>query len=284
MSNTINNAMTIDVEDYYQVEAFSRVIDRKNWDKYESRVRRNTLKIIDLFDKSNIKATFFILGCVAKDHPEIVRIISEAGHEVASHGFSHKLIYRQTPDEFRYETRESKKILEDIVQKPVIGYRAATYSIVNDSLWALDILLEEDFKYDSSIFPMRHDRYGISDAIMVPHKRETPSGRKITEFPISVLNYHTMKIPVAGGGYFRLFPYWLTRWGLGKINKKGIPFVFYAHPWEIDKNQPVIGNINKITKFRHYNNIDKFEKRMKNLIKDYKFNTMSKVLTDLSLL
>jgi polysaccharide deacetylase family protein (PEP-CTERM system associated) len=266
--------MSIDVEDYFQVEAFSRVISPTTWDSYSSRVERNTMRILDLLARSEVMATFFVLGWVAKKCPGLVREIANAGHEIASHGMNHQLIYRQMPDVFRSETRDSKNLLEDIVQQKVIGYRAATYSITASSLWALDVLAEEGFMYDSSIFPMRHDRYGIPDANPLPHRLKTPGGLGLVEFPISVLRYGPMKIPVAGGGYFRLFPYWFSRWALGKINGKGQDFVFYIHPWEVDPDQPRVDNAGMLSKFRHYLNLDRCEARLENLLKDFEFTTM----------
>lgn len=273
----MKNIFSVDVEDYYQVEAFSQVIDRRNWNDYESRVENNTNVILDLLDEHKVKGTFFVLGCVAKDRPSIVRNIAERGHEVASHGMSHKMIYTQTPEEFRRETQESKKILEEIVQKNVNGYRAATYSITNKSLWALDILVEEGFKYDSSIFPMRHDKYGIPDVQRDPHIIETKSG-KIVEIPIAIYEKMGFKIPCAGGGYFRLWPYWLTRWCLTGINKTR-EFNFYVHPWEIDTAQPRVSGASIFSRFRHYNNIDKCHNRLSKLLGDFSFSTAEELLT-----
>jgi polysaccharide deacetylase family protein (PEP-CTERM system associated) len=278
------NAFTVDVEDYFQVESFSKVIDRNSWDARPCRVDANTRRILDALDTRGVKGTFFILGWIAKRYPALVSEISLRGHEVASHGMSHKLIYKQTPAEFRSETFESKKLLEDIIQKPLLGYRAATYSITNQSLWALDILAEAGYQYDSSIFPMRHDRYGIPDASPWPGYITTPSGARLVEFPISTYKTAGATIPVAGGGYFRLFPYMFTRFCLGRINKSGHEFLFYMHPWEIDENQPRIDGISRFTKFRHYNNLDKFESRMNRLLGDFRFTTMASVLNNMGLL
>lgn len=280
----MNNAFTIDVEDYFQVEAFSRVVDRSSWDGLESRVERNTNVILDLLDEFNVSGTFFVLGWVASRLPLLVREIAARGHEVASHGMSHRLIYSQNAEVFREETRKSKQILEDTCQRPVIGYRAATYSITKRSLWALDILCEEGFRYDSSIFPMRHDRYGIPEAEPFPHLRTTPLGQTLVEFPISVARVGMLKVPVAGGGYFRLFPYAVTRWGLQRINRTGHSFVFYLHPWEVDPEQPRIGGITKATRFRHYVNLDRTRTRLAALLRDFRFTTMRNVLHDEGLL
>ena len=278
------NAFTIDVEDYFQVESFSSVVNKNSWDSRPCRVENNTQHILDILDRKNVKGTFFILGWIAKRYPQLVRDIAERGHEVASHGMSHQLIYRQTQKQFKIETQESKKILEDIVQQPLLGYRAATYSITNDSLWALDILAEVGYQYDSSIFPMRHDRYGIPDANPYPGFIKTPSGATLVEFPISTYKTSGATIPVAGGGYFRLFPYFFTRFCLGRVNKSGHEFLFYMHPWEIDVDQPRIDGISRFTKFRHYNNLDQFEPRMMKLLNDFKFTTMAAVLNKMGLL
>lgn len=278
MINKITNAFTVDVEDFFQVEAFSQAIKRDNWDKFDCRVEKNTDVILNLLDDMNVKGTFFVLGWIAKRYPDVVKLISAQGHEVASHGMTHQLIYKQDQAVFKQETIDSKALLEDISQQPVNGYRAATYSITNKSLWALDILVEAGFKYDSSIFPMRHDRYGIPDACPLPNMLSTPNGSKLLEFPISTVKNRLFTLPIAGGGYFRLFPYQLTHWGLRTINKQGNPFVFYIHPWEVDPDQPIIKNISRFTKFRHYNNLSRCSDRLRHLLTDFNFNTMQYVL------
>lgn len=280
----MKNVFTIDVEDYYQVQAFADVVDKGRWDKYESRVENNTHRLLDLLDTHSVKGTFFVLGWVARRHPRLVREIADRGHEVASHGMSHTLVYTQTPEVFRAETRDSKALIEDICQRPLIGYRAATYSITQRSLWALDILHEEGFKYDSSIFPMRHDRYGIPEAHPYPHALRTPAGYSLAEFPISVSRFGKFKLPVAGGGYFRLFPYALTKWGLGQINQAGHEFVFYLHPWEVDPKQPRIQHASALSRFRHYLNLARTQPRLDRLLRDFSFTTMQDVLRAKTLL
>ena len=280
----MRNAFTVDVEDYFQVEGFAQVIDRGSWDGFRTRVCANTATLLEMLAKRNIRATFFVLGWVARKHPEIVSEIASAGHEVASHGMSHRLIYTQTPAEFRRETRDAKALLEDLCQRPVVGYRAATYSITRRSLWALDILCEEGFRYDSSIFPMRHDRYGIPDAEARPHVLKTPSGGQLVEFPISVLHYAGVKIPVGGGGYFRLFPYWFTRWALRRLNQRQQEFVFYIHPWEVDPGQPRVDAAGATSRFRHYLNLGQCARRLGLLLDDFEFDTMRAVLAQRNLL
>jgi len=280
----MKNAFTVDVEDYFQVEGFARVVDRSSWDGFRTRVGGSTATLLEMLARRNIRATFFVLGWVARKHPEIVREIAAAGHEVASHGMSHRLIYTQTPAEFQRETRDAKALLEDLSRRPVLGYRAATYSITRRSLWALDILCEEGFLYDSSIFPMRHDRYGIPDAEPEPHILTTPSGAQLVEFPISVLRCAGARIPVGGGGYFRLFPYQFTRWALRRLNRQRQEFVFYIHPWEVDPEQPRIRAASALSRFRHYLNLDRCALRLGRLLDDFKFDTMHAVLAQRKLL
>jgi polysaccharide deacetylase family protein (PEP-CTERM system associated) len=278
----IRNALTVDVEDYFHVSAFSECIDQKDWDSYPLRVEKNTRRLLDLFDQHGVKATFFVLGWVAERTPGLVREIAGRGHEVACHGYSHQLVYSQKPEVFREETLRSKSLLEEIIQSPVRGYRAASYSITEQSRWALDILAEAGFDYDSSIFPVYHDRYGIPDADAYPHQLETPKGRQLVEFPLSTARIFNYRLPVAGGGYFRLYPYALTKAGLSQINQRQKPFIFYLHPWEIDTAQPKISAGWK-SRFRHYNNLDKCEPRLERLMNDFKFGTAVAVLKGLNL-
>lgn len=279
----IQNALTVDVEDYFQVSAFAKNIDQNDWDAHPLRVEKNTRRLMDIFDEAQVKATFFVLGWVADRNRSLIEEIALRGHEVACHGYSHQLIYNQTPEVFREETIRSKLLLEDIVQMPVKGYRAASYSITNDSLWALDILAEAGFVYDSSIFPVRHDRYGIPDASEVPHQLKTPKGHSLVEFPLSTAKIFNYKLPVAGGGYFRLYPYALTKAGLAQINRRQQPFIFYLHPWEIDPEQPRI-KASWFSQFRHYNNLEKCELRLSRLLSDFKFGTAADVLNSQGLM
>jgi polysaccharide deacetylase family protein (PEP-CTERM system associated) len=275
--SAIQNALTIDVEDYFQVAALAEAVRREDWHSMEYRVEANTQRILSLLDRHKAKATFFTLGWVAEKSPELVRTIQKEGHEIASHGYSHQLIYNQTPEVFREETRRSKAILEDITGQPITGYRAASYSITNESRWALDILAEEGFTWDSSIFPVHHDRYGMPGTPRWPHKLTTDEGHTLAEFPLSTLKLPGYTLPIAGGGYFRLFPYWFSRWGLGSINRQGQPFVFYLHPWEVDPGQPRL-DVKWFSRFRHYNNLDVCEARLGKLLGHFKFTTMSNVL------
>lgn len=277
MTRKIQNALTIDVEDYFQVAALAEAVDRDDWSSMEYRVEANTDRLLALFDEHQTKATFFTLGWVAERSPALIRRIRDAGHEIASHGYSHKLIYTQTPEVFREETRKSKTVLEDITGNAVTGYRAASYSITSKSRWALDILCEEGFTWDSSIFPVHHDRYGMPGTPHEPYLLQTPNGGTLTEFPLSTCPIGQYRLPIAGGGYFRLFPYGLSRWGLGKINEAGQPFIFYLHPWEIDTEQPRL-KVKAFSRFRHYNNLDKCMGRLERLLGDFRFGSVSDVL------
>lgn len=281
---SIPNALTVDVEDYFHVAALAPSIPRDSWSSRESRVVGNTQKLLAIFEQYDVRGTFFVLGWVAERHPQLVRDIAARGHEIACHGFSHRLVYEQTPEEFREETLRARNLLEDITGSAVLGYRAATYSIVRESLWALDILVELGFVYDSSIFPVRHDRYGIPDAERIPHRMSTPNGKSIVEWPLATARILGWRLPVAGGGYFRLLPYWLSRWGLASINRRDRrPFVFYLHPWEIDPAQsrvPASG----LSRFRHYTNLEKCEGRLRRLLGEFQFGTARDGLVQLGLL
>jgi polysaccharide deacetylase family protein (PEP-CTERM system associated) len=282
-SDSITNALTVDVEDYFHVSAFARVLNRENWDSMESRVEQNTYKLLEIFDEASVSATFFVLGWVADRYPNLVRDICANGHELACHGFSHQLIYTQDPAEFRQETIRAKGLLEDISGWPVTGYRAASYSITNKSRWAIDTLIDAGFQYDSSIVPVRHDLYGMTGVSAHPYRITAADGRSMIEFPPSTISVVGNRIPIGGGGYFRLFPYWFSRWGLNRVNNQdGMPFSFYLHPWEVDPEQPRISAGWK-SRFRHYNNLEKCEGRLIRLLGEFRFSTMRSVLADLSL-
>lgn len=273
----IRNALTVDVEDYFQVSAFADNIDQQEWKSHPLRVENNTQRLLDIFDEYNVKATFFVLGWVAERTGGLIREIAERGHEVASHGYSHQLVYNQSREIFKEETIRAKNILEDIIQTRVRGYRAASYSITKQSIWALDILAEAGFDYDSSIFPIRHDRYGMPDTPAYPYKLNVANGSSIVEFPLSTAKIFHYRFPIAGGGYFRLYPYWLSKAGLKQVNHQQQPFIFYLHPWEIDPDQPRI-SASWLSRFRHYNNLDKCESRLRDLLADFSFDTVENVL------
>ena len=279
----MKNAMTIDVEDYFHVSAFAAHVRPSEWEGYECRVEANTEKLLDVFDTGGIKATFFVLGWVAERYPALIKGIASRGHEIACHGYSHRLVYNQSPAEFRAETELAKRLLEDLVQMPVQGYRAASYSITAKSMWALDTLVELGFSYDSSIFPVRHDRYGVPGSPRAPYRLRTPAGYSILEFPLTTVELGRYRLPVSGGGYFRLFPYFLTKMALASVNQKERrPFIFYLHPWEVDPAQPRI-ETSWFSHFRHYNNLDQCEPRLRQLMKDFDFGTVSEILQNLGL-
>jgi polysaccharide deacetylase family protein (PEP-CTERM system associated) len=386
------NILTIDVEDYFQVHAFSNVIKVEDWGNYESRIERNTFRILEILHecvgpnnstnssnpinssnpsnstnpsnptsnlypqdfnfvpptsnlkpRSSPKATFFCLGWIAERYPNLIRTIKKEGHEIASHGYNHRLIYNMTPEKFREDVRKSKEILEDIVGDEVIGYRAPSYSITNKSQWAFEVLMEEGFKYDSSIFPIHHDFYGFPHAPRFPFlismdgssdfkfqilnlitrnpklvTRNTEHGMNSTnssnptnpsnpsnllncstaalqhfstrpsplatrhsllEFPLSTVRILGTNWPVAGGGYFRLFPYSIIKKGLTRINRiEGMPFIFYLHPWELDDEQLRINSTSMLSKFRHYVNLDKTETRFRRLLMDFDFSSIREIM------
>jgi polysaccharide deacetylase family protein (PEP-CTERM system associated) len=271
------NAFTVDVEDYFHVAALASAVSRDSWHSRESRVERNTERLLALLEHKGVQGTFFVLGWVAERSPQLVRQIAAAGHEIACHGFSHQLIYRQSRQEFREDTARAKGLLEDATGRAVLGYRAASFSIVRDTLWALDDLIDLGFRYDSSIFAIRHDRYGIPDASPAPGRVTAPSGRSLLEFPMAPASFFGLKVPVTGGGYFRILPYGLTRAGLCRINAAGRPFAFYLHPWEIDPDQPRIG-VGAVSRFRHYTNLSRCETRLRRLLGEFAFRPMVEVL------
>ena len=271
------NALTVDVEDYYHVAAFDSVVRPDAWCQYESRVERNTQRILDMFDEYGIKATFFVLGCVGERHPELVQTIYKNGHEVASHGYSHRRIYTQSPAQFREETRKAKRIVEDIIGQSIMGYRAASYSITSESLWALDILAEEGFNYDSSIFPVRHDLYGIPNHCRFFSVLDRKRSGRIAEIPLSTLRVFNINVPVGGGGYLRLIPYALTDRAIRRINaSERQPAVVYFHPWEIDPGQPRI-QCGWRSRVRHYTNLNTMEAKVQKLLANFTFGPIREV-------
>ena len=270
------NALTIDVEDYYHVSGFEGCVSRAQWDSFESRVVASTRRLLDRLDEAGVTATFFVLGWVAKRNPRLVRAIHDAGHEIGCHSYWHHLIYEQTPVEFRADLRRGRDVLEDALGLPVRAYRAPSFSITRDSLWALDILAEEGFQFDSSIYPTHHDRYGIAGTPLGPHRIERPAGT-LWEFPPPVWRILGYPLPVGGGGYFRLYPYALTRRALRAINAAGRPFAFYLHPWELDPDQPRL-NPGWSRSFRHYVNLHRTEERLVRLLRDFAFGPLSAVL------
>jgi polysaccharide deacetylase family protein (PEP-CTERM system associated) len=276
-ADAIVNAMSVDVEDYFHVSVFDGVVPRSDWNGLESRVCANTERLLGLFDEFGVRATFFVLGWVAERHPQLVRAIADRGHEVASHGYGHRLVYDQTPQAFREDVRKAKRLIEDAAGQPVGGFRAPSYSVTPRSLWAIDLLIQEGYWYDASIFPIRHDRYGIPVSARHAYAIDRPSG-SILEVPGSTVRVGPLNLPVAGGGYFRLLPYWWTRWGIARVNRlERQPAVFYLHPWEIDPAQPRLP-AGRLGRFRHYRNLDKTEHRLRALLRDFRFAPIATLL------
>lgn len=273
-----HNILTIDVEEYFQVENFASVIARDQWGNQVSRLALQMEKIFKILNEKKVRATFFVLGWIAERHKTIIKSMQSQGHEVACHGYGHRLIYTQTPEEFREDVRTSKGILEDIIQGPVAGYRAPSFSVSKDSMWALDILLEEGFAYDSSIFPVHRDRGGIPGAERFPYKVNGRQ-RSMWEVPISTGKWLNQNIPYSGGGYFRLLPYGLINSLVRATNREGYPSIVYLHPWEFDPQQPRV-RAGAMARFRHYVNLDTTEKKLRALLNDFEFKTMQSFLSE----
>ncbi len=267
--------MTIDVEDYFQVSAFEPYIDKKKWDNIEHRVEKNTHKILNTLTEFDTKATFFTLGWIAERYPLLIKRIVSEGHELACHGYEHIRVTEQTPDQFRADINRTKKILEDLAGKEVKGYRAASYSINADNLWAHDILAEEGFKYSSSVYPVKHDLYGIPDAPRFCYQPLANSN--FLEIPITTVKIGQKNFPCGGGGFFRFYPYIFSKWAFRYINSSNQSAIFYCHPWEIDPDQPKQPGINLKTRFRHYLNLHKMEQRIRYLLTDFDWDTMENV-------
>jgi polysaccharide deacetylase family protein (PEP-CTERM system associated) len=269
---SLTNALTIDFEDWYQ----GLEIPYSDWQGFEDRIEFVRDKVLEILDEARTHATFFILGYIAEKHPEIVKRIKSEGHEVATHGFSHTLIYTQTPGVYRKEMERAIGFLQDLTAASVVGHRAPFFSITKDSLWALDILGELGIRYDSSIFPILNYRYGIADAPRFPYEIER-NGYRFTEFPVSTLKIGKLTIPISGGAYFRIYPYHLTKQFLRAVNRQGQPFTFYLHPWELDPDHPRIPLPRRIAA-THYFNLGATERRFRKLLHDFKFAPMKEVL------
>lgn len=272
----IKNALTIDVEDYFQVSAFASHIPRESWPSLPCRVERNVDCILTLLNDTNIKATFFTLGWIAERYPAMVRRIADAGHELASHGYAHLRASDQSPEEFMEDISRSKKLIENISGLPVLGYRAPSFSIGARNLWALDLLLNAGYRYSSSIYPIAHDHYGMPNA---PRFAFYPKGESgLLEIPITTVRIMHRNLPAGGGGYFRFFPYQLSKWLIGRVNRQDKqPGIFYFHPWELDPEQPRQKNIGMKTQFRHYVNLSRMEMRLKTLIRDFHWGRMDHI-------
>jgi polysaccharide deacetylase family protein (PEP-CTERM system associated) len=273
----IVNAMTVDVEDYFHVSAFDHVVSRAGWDAFDSRVVRNTDRLLELFECAGVRSTFFILGWVARRFPLLVRRIADQGHEVASHGYHHQLLYMLTPDQFREDVRAAKAAIEQAAGRRALGYRAPSYSVIESSMWALDVLIEEGHAYDASIFPIHHDRYGIPNSPRHSYMLRRPAG-SLLEMPGSTVRLGGVNLPIAGGGYFRQFPYAWTKWGIGHVNRiERQPVVFYTHPWEVDPEQPRL-RVGGVTRVRHYRGLEHTSGRLIRLLQDFRFDSIASVM------
>lgn len=274
-STVVRNALTIDVEDYFQVSAFAPCIHRDDWKKFECRVERNVDRILQLLDDRDIHATFFTLGWIAERYPSLVKRIAVQGHEVASHGYGHERVSDLTEQQFIADVRSAKSILEDLSGRPVVGYRAPSFSIGKNNLWAFDVLADCGYCYSSSIYPIRHDHYGMPDAPRFAHAR---ADGHLLEVPVTTLRLFDRNLPSSGGGYFRLLPYAISRWMLRRVNSSdGAAAVFYFHPWEVDPDQPRVTGIGAKTHFRHYVNLDRMEARLKRLLGDFTWGRMDDI-------
>jgi polysaccharide deacetylase family protein (PEP-CTERM system associated) len=266
----MRNALSFDLEDYMHVTAFSHQVDAADWDKCVSRLEHNSDKLLGILDASSCVATFFILGWVAKRFPKVIKHIADAGHEIACHSMWHRLVYKMTLEEFRSDTREAKAVLEDVSGKVVCGYRAPSFSITKDCWWAFDILGELGFKYDSSIFPIRHPNYGLPQGSRFPFAVQTSTGT-VVEFPLPTLDLGAMRAPFGGGAYLRILPYSYTRWAINHFNQReSAPVCVYLHPWEIDVEQPRL-KAGLTARVRHYSGLRGAENKLRKLLSDFEF-------------
>ena len=274
-SAAITNAMTVDVEDYFQVSAFAGQIDRGDWQGMTCRVEANTERVLQLFNDTGVSATFFVLGWVAERYPALIRRIVQQGHELASHGYEHFRIHEQEPGPFREDVRRTKRLLEDVGGSPVVGYRAASFSLNEKTLWAVEILAGEGYRYSSSIYPIRHDLYGMPAAPRFPFRHQGES--RLIELPISTVRLMGRNLPCGGGGYFRLLPYALSRWAIRRVNRKEQrPCVFYFHPWEIDPEQPRMAESSLKTRVRHYTNLAQMETRLRAILSEFAWDRLDR--------
>lgn len=272
-------AMTVDVEDYFQVGAFARTISRDDWDSLPRRVEANTDRVLGLLDATGVKATFFTLGWVAERHPALIRRIVDQGHELASHGLEHRRVDDLGAEAFRADVGRTKRILEDTGGVPVVGFRAASFSMGPATPWAHSVLAEEGYRYSSSIFPVSHDHYGAPDAPRRPHYPTGPNG--VIELPMSTIRLFGRNFPCSGGGYFRMLPYPVSRWGLRRVTEnENMRAIFYFHPWEIDPGQPRQQCISSKVRFRHYVNLNSMEAKLRTVLRDFSWDRMDRTFTE----
>ena len=275
----MKNALTFDIEEYFHAEVFARTLSPEEWPSLASRVVDTTERLLDILDYADVRATFFILGWIADRYPTLVQDIASRGHEIACHGYGHQMIQRQSRLEFAKDLQQAKTAIEDAAGTAVIGYRAPTFSVVRETLWSLEVLWEAGFQYDSSIFPIVHDRYGIPDAPRFPHRVPITNGHGIAEFPLSTITFLGRRLPVAGGGYFRLLPYSVTRLAIQHLNKREEqPAIVYLHPWELDVHQPKV-RVGWLSQLRHSINTHSTEGKLRRLLRDFRFAPVRDILT-----
>jgi polysaccharide deacetylase family protein (PEP-CTERM system associated) len=272
----VRHHFTVDVEEYFQVSALEGVVRRADWAGYESRVVPSTMRLLEILARHDTRGTFFVLGWVAERHPDMVRAIAAAGHEVASHGQDHLRVTHTTPEAFRESVRTSKRVLEDLIGRPVLGFRAPSFSIVPGTEWALDALIEAGYAYDSSLFPIRRPGYGYRNAVRDPHRLERPGG-SLMEFPPTTLRLLGLQLPAAGGAYFRLLPYGLVSRGLRQAAARDVPGTFYLHPWELDPDQPRLP-VSAATRIRHYGGLQRTVPRLRRLLSEFRFQAIATTL------
>ena len=278
----VRNVLTVDVEEYFQVEAFSEFINKEDWEKYPHRVEEQTYRLLDLLDSYEIKGTFFVLGWLAERNPSLIKKIHDAGHEIASHGFEHTMVTKLTREEFRRDIRRSKNILEKITETEIKGYRAPTFSIVKETDWAYEILLEEGFQYSSSVYPIKHDRYGWPEFGITPRIMAKNGVLEIWEVPMSAGQLGPMHIPFAGGGYLRVYPLFITKWFLNQFRRNGKSIIMYIHPWELDGHHPAV-KAPFLRRMRHLYGIPSVFKKLDRLLKILKFDTMENLVNRLKM-
>jgi len=274
--------MTVDVEDYFHVSAFENTINKADWKSMPLRVEKNTYRLLELFEKHGVKSTFFTLGWVAEQCPNLIKAIVDQGHELASHGFAHQRITEMTQDDFVTDVIKSKNILEQLSGTEIIGYRAPSFSLNDTNTWVYEKLIELGFQYSSSTYPIEHDLYGVPNwPRFMNERQESFGGKTIIEIPIPTLRKNDTNTGIGGGGYFRLYPYWLSKRRIDKFHQQEQqPYSFYFHPWEIDPEQPVIKEAPLKSKFRHYINLARMEGKLEQLLKDYQWDTMKSVYLD----
>ena len=275
-------ALSVDVEDYYQVQAFAKFVPRGAWDRYPSRVTANTERLLDLFDEAGAKGTFFVLGWIARRHPHLIQRISSRGHEIASHGLTHTMLEELSAREFRVEALDSKRMLEDLSGQPVIGFRAPSYSVNRNTLWALEILRETGYEYDSSVYPIRRRRYGYPEGPLRP-ARIAAGKRDIVEFPLPTVPFGPLRLPVLAGAYLRLLPVWASLAATDYHRRHGIPLVVNVHPWEIDPEQPTIGP-SRMSTWTHYARLSRTADILGRVLRRAEFSTLAARLSEMGLL